>query len=121
FAGVLPVSGGPHLFAARYWRNAQYLPFYVVAGDRSGEDQKKVSAQFNNWVLRGYPALWVGYKGRGLEWFPGEVPSMFDWMRHQRRAFPLRQLGTDGGGGNFGNEFTTMRPEDNRFYWLSTS
>ena len=46
---------------------------------------------------------------------------MFDWMRNQRRAFPLRQLGTDGFGGNFGNEFCTMRPEDNRFYWLSTS
>ena len=38
-----------------------------------------------------------------------------------RRAFPLRQLGTDGGGGSFGNEFCTVRACDNRFWWLSTN
>ena len=46
---------------------------------------------------------------------------MFDWMRHQKRAFPMRQLGTDGAGGPTGTEFSTMRDEDNRFYWLGLS
>src|SRR5262249_23991136 len=54
------------------------------------------------------------------EWFSGEVPSMFDWMRAKRRAFPLQQLGTDGNKTSMGNEFQTMRPSDNHFYWLST-
>ncbi len=60
------------------------------------------------------------YKGRGIEWFGGEVPNIFDWMRNKQRAFPLHQLGTDGIGEAFGNEFCTMRPTDNRFYWLTT-
>jgi hypothetical protein len=121
FAGVLPMGAGPALFPARYWRNAQYLPLYAVCGNRAGESSKLLRQQFDHWVLRGYPALWVEYKGRGVEWFSGEVPSMFDWMGRQRRAFPLRQLGSDGGGGSFGNEFCTLRPEDNHFYWLSTA
>jgi hypothetical protein len=33
--------------------------------------------------------------------------------------FPVRQLGTDGNGGQFGNEFTTLRPGDDSFYWLT--
>jgi hypothetical protein len=121
FAGVLPMGAGPALFPARYWRNAQYLPLYVVCGNRAGAANALLRQQFDHWILRGYPALWVEYKGRGVEWFSGEVPSMFDWMGRQRRDFPLRQLGSDGGGGSFGNEFCTMRPEDNHFYWLSTS
>jgi hypothetical protein len=55
-----------------------------------------------------------------VEWFAGEVPNLFDWMRNQRRAFPMERLGSDGHGSKFGNEFSTMRPGDNRFYWLST-
>ena len=120
FAGVLPVGAGPKYFSAHYWRNAQYLPYYVVSGDRSGDMNKKVREQFTDWVQRGYPSIWVQYKGRGVEWFSGEVPLMFDWMRSKRRIFPLHQLGTDGNGGQFGNEFQSMRAGDNRFYWLST-
>lgn len=121
FAGVMPMAAGPSAYPRRYWRNAQYLPVYAVNGTRGSDSYNTLREQFNNWVLRGYPALWVEYKGRGTEFFSGEVPFLFDWMRHQRRTFPLHQLGTDGNGTNFGTEFCTLRPEDNRFYWLSTA
>ena len=121
FAGVVPMSAGPTKFALKYWRNAQYLPFYVVNGSRAGDSSVLIRKQFENWMLRGFPALWVEYKGRGTEFFKGELPALFDWMRHQKRAFPMRQLGTDGGGGPTGTEFCTMRDEDNRFYWLGVS
>jgi predicted esterase len=120
FAGVMPMSAGPMLFPGAYWRNAQYLPIYAVSGTRTGETQKQVKSRFDEWAVRGYPALWIDYKNRGHEWFGGEVPNMFDWMHRQRRTFPLRQLGTEGFGGPFGNEFCSMRASDNRFYWLST-
>jgi pimeloyl-ACP methyl ester carboxylesterase len=121
FAGVLPMCAGPNYYPYRYWRNAQYLPFYCVSGTKAADSNGLLTEQFKNWSLRGYPTLWIDYKGRGVDWLGGEVPNMFDWMRHQRRAFPMRQLGSDGGGREFGNEFCTMRPEDDRFYWLSTS
>jgi hypothetical protein len=120
FAGVLPMSAGPKYFSAAYWRNAQYLPYYVVSGDRAGEINKKIREQFTDWVQRGFPSLWVQYKGRGAEWFGSDIPLMFDWMRNKRRVFPLRQLGIDSNGGPVGTEFQTMRAGDNRFYWLST-
>jgi predicted esterase len=124
FAGVLPMGAGPQFHAELCWRNAQKLPFYIVYGSQ-GPDHEKMRDLFNNWViLRPYSSLWIDYKGRGAEWFGGELPNMFDWMRNKRRVFPnhdlLRRLGTDGGGGSFGNEFCTLRACDNHFYWLSS-
>ena len=120
FAGLIPVAGGPHVHARRYWRNAQYLPVYAVTGTTiNGDQARDTREQFTQWVGRGYPAIWVEYKGRGIEWYPGELPLMFDWMRNQKRAFPLRKLGTDGAGGTFGDEFCSIRRDDNRFYWVS--
>jgi hypothetical protein len=119
FAGVLPMAAGPQFHAALCWRNGQYLPFYVVHGNR-GPNGDKIRQQFELWVQRNFPMLWVDYKGRGVEWFAGEVPLMFDWMRSKRRDFRMKQLGTSGAGGMFGNEFCTLRACDNHFYWLST-
>jgi hypothetical protein len=121
FAGVLPMAAGPNYYSKRCWRNAQLLPFYVVSGTRGGDHHKLLTEQFTPWVQRAYPALWVDYKGRGTEFFAAELPHMFDWMRHQKRASPLRQLGTDGNGTPFGNEYCTMRAEENRFYWLEAT
>jgi len=118
FAGVVPISASPRFFAEKYWRNGVYLPFYVVTGDRTGEVFNQVKDLFNNWATRGYNSLWVQYKGRGLDWFHGEIPNILAWMKDKKRTFPLRTLGSDGNGGVFGNEFRTMRVTDNRFYWL---
>jgi len=113
FAGVLPMGAGPQFHAALGWRNGQYLPFYVMHGTR-GPNGKEIRHQFESWVLRNFPMVWVDYKGRGVEWFGGELPNMFDWMQSKRRAFPLRELGP------IGNEFCTLRGCDNHFYWLSS-
>jgi pimeloyl-ACP methyl ester carboxylesterase len=119
FAGVIAMSGGPAKYSRVCWRNAQYLPFYVVTGSMSGDFLRDVSHELDNWITRGFPSLWIHYKGRGLDWFGGELPMILDWMRPKRRAFPAQQLGSDGGGGAFGNEFCTMRHTDKHFYWLS--
>jgi pimeloyl-ACP methyl ester carboxylesterase len=120
FAGVLPMGAGPEYHAKICWRNGQYLPFYVVHGNK-GPNGKEMRSLFELWVRRNFPMLWIDYKGRGAEWFGGEVPLMFDWMRDKKRPFPLNRLGTSGQGSSFGNEFCTMRSCDNHFYWLSTN
>jgi hypothetical protein len=117
FAGIAPVSGRLRFFAKSYWRNAQYLPFYVVDGDLS-DNVKDIRQQFENWVSHGYPALYIQYKGRGMESFEGEVPNIFDWMVRKKRASAVPDLGRSGGGSASGDEFYSMRPTDNRFYWL---
>jgi pimeloyl-ACP methyl ester carboxylesterase len=121
FAGVMPMGAFiPKFYANHYWTNAQYLPFYFVDGSGNGDNPKKNRKQFGDWVRYHYPAMYVEYKGRGPEWFEGELPYLFDWMSCKKRAHPNRQLGKDGGGGLFGQEFRTMRASDNRFYWLTT-
>jgi pimeloyl-ACP methyl ester carboxylesterase len=121
FAGVVPMSAGPEYFSQGYFRNGQYLPFYIINGDRHGKSNERTRDQMDTWVKRGYPMIWVQYKGRGGEWFGGEIPNIFDWMRLKKRAVPLHQLGTNGGGSALGNELMTMRQTDNHFYWLSTA
>lgn len=124
FAGVVPIGGRPRNFALKYWPNNQYLPFYVVNGDRDGEnlDPKRnyLQQQFDKWITLGYPALSVQYRGRGLEWFEGEIPTIFNWMERKRRARAVPELGR-GAGGPLSQEFQSMRATDNRFYWLSSS
>ena len=112
FAGVLPMSAAPERFAERYYPNAQFLPFYIVDGDRSGDINKHLREQFTQWSSK-YQMLWIQYKGRGVEWYGGEVPTMFDWMRGKKREFPLQELGV-------GKPFRTHRATDNSFYWLTT-
>jgi pimeloyl-ACP methyl ester carboxylesterase len=122
FAGVLPMNGGVHNYTQRYWPNAQYLPFYIVEGDRNGGNPKATRNLYKEWIRSHYAALYVEYKGRATEWFAGEMPQMMNWMSRKKRSHPLRQVGRyhTGGSAGSGEEFKTMRQSDNRFYWLST-
>jgi hypothetical protein len=121
FAGVMPMSATPELFAFHYWRNGQYLPFYVVHGNQGDvRTFEKLKDLFTYWTLRGgtaFPSLWVDYRGRGIEWFGGEVDNIFDWMRPKKRYFPMQELARHVG--DLDTKFNTLRPWDNRFYWIS--
>jgi len=112
FAGVLPMSAAPEKFSEHYYPNGQFLPFFIVDGDRSGDINKNLRWQFTQWSSK-YPMVWIQYKGRGVEWYGAEVPTMFDWMRGKRREFPLQEVG-------LGRPFATHRATDNSFYWLTT-
>jgi hypothetical protein len=118
FAGALPMGAGPRYFARAYKFNGQYLPFYAVDGDRNGKSPIDIREHFKLWVPRGYPVLYVEYKGRAFEWFAGELPHAFDWMSRKKRAAGFPDLGR-GGGSSVDEGYTSMRPTDNRFYWLS--
>jgi predicted esterase len=123
FAGVLSMCGAPRYYTGerdRYLTNAQYLPFYIVDGDRDGANPKVIQSLLKEWVKSSYPSIYVEYKGRGPEWYSGELPRMFDWMTRKKRYHPAREMGRRHTGGGIGEEFRTMRASDNRFYWLST-
>jgi predicted esterase len=120
FAGVIPMNGGPHYFPSKYWPNGQFLPFYVIEGDRNGINAGATKKLFKDWTRGHYPSIYVEYKGRGSEWFHGELPNVFEWMRLRKRIHPTKELGRYSTGGGGGEEFKTMRESDNRFYFLST-
>jgi hypothetical protein len=108
-----------------YWHNNQILPLYLVDGELSGGNPKSNRPLLEKWIPHGFPAMYVEYKGRGIEWFVCEVPIMFDWMNHKRemfrRATGFPELGKNGNGGALGEEFQTERETDNHIYWVSTN
>lgn len=117
FAGVVAVCPNPKwqgLFIT-YWKNAQKLPFYVVSGQLSGDANQNLRFIYERWMPNGFPGIQVVYKGRGIEWYPGEVAVFFDWMGRKRRANGTATL-QFGGGARYG--WQTSRETDNRFYWL---
>ena len=118
FAGVIPWDATPrwtNMFS-HYWKNAQRLPFYAVTGELAGRTVEFTRAVFNQWMPKGFPALFTVYKGRNFEWFPAEVPVMFDWMGRKRRINGAAALNLGAGGPQ--EYWQTMRPTDDRFYWL---
>jgi hypothetical protein len=109
FAGVIPIGAQPRFFAKFYAQNAAFLPFYVVCGELASDAPKAIRDQFKTWVGMGAPTLYVEYKGRGQEWFAGELPTIFDWMGRQKRKTAMPEL----------TQFVSNRTTDDRFYWLS--
>jgi pimeloyl-ACP methyl ester carboxylesterase len=120
FAGVVPVNALPRGSSVGwYWRNAQYLPFYIVCGELAGKAASMNRYPFENWMSRGYPSLMVVYKGRPMEPFTAEQPFIFDWLNRKKRAAGFPELGRSPNAGPSSEEFQTMRPTDNHFYWVS--
>lgn len=121
FAGVVPMCGTIPLLTRRfYWPNAQYLPFYIIDGDRNGGNPKTLRELFKSWTRDPYAVTYVEYKGRASEWFSAEIPLMLDWMSHKKRHHPAKEMGRYSGAGGLGEEFRSTRSVDNRFYWLSS-
>jgi hypothetical protein len=120
FAGITGVTAQPRMTYVRpLWSNAKYLPFYLVSGEMAGDAPKQTMLVVGEWLAKGYPALYCFYRGRGTEWFGGELPFMFDWMKTKQRAKGWPELGQPNVGLDGVECFHTMRNEDNRFYWIT--
>jgi hypothetical protein len=118
FAGVLPMGPLPKPgYFAQTWQNAQLLPFYVVTGEQIGGGMQTLRALYEQWMPKGFPAVWSIYLGRGVEWFAAEAPTMFDWMSRKTRPSPTTTLKLDT---------RTRRPwqitgdGEHRFFWLQS-
>src|SRR5262249_55421015 len=103
FAGVVTMGAQPRYFANQYAVNRQYLPFYIVAGELASEAPKAIRDQLRlTSIPRGQPIIYVEYKGRGQEWFGGELPTIFDWMNRKKRSMANPEVA----------ECWSMRPTD---------
>jgi len=107
WAGVIPIVATSDRYCNLYWENAQWVPFYFVAGELDGNRMARNARDLDRYLKRGYNATVVEYRGRGHENFSDEIQHLFDWMgRFQRDFFP-KQF-----------ETRSMRPWDNFFWWL---
>jgi hypothetical protein len=117
FAGVVPMGPNPRWYGMMIetWRNAQYLPFYIVTGEQATEPLKQLKLLFDKWGTHGFPAVMTVYKGRGAEFFASEVPVLFDWMGRKTRVTPAATLKLDV---KARLQWQMLRDTDTRFYWL---
>lgn len=121
FAGVVPMNAVFTPFAKKfYWPNAQYLPFYIIEGERNGGNAKLMRDLMKDWTRVPYNAIYVEYKGRGSEWYGLEIPKVLDWASRKKRYSPLKEMGRPNSGAYIGEEFHSTRSTDNRFYWVSS-
>lgn len=121
FAGIVPVNptvNGKLYITCEYWANFYQLPVYLIMGDKFGWSVNTIKMISERWMPRGFPSLVVSYKGRALEWFPGELPYVFDWMGRKRRVDPGKVLGPPANE-RVKEGFSSVRFADNRFHWLS--
>lgn len=110
FAGAVIITGRTSDITKHYWPNSRHLPFYVVVGELDGDNFKQVADDLTRMMKNRFDVLLAEYKQRGREDYYEELPQILEWMRlHERAPLPTTM------------EFKTLRPTDNRFYWLEFS
>jgi dienelactone hydrolase len=106
FAGAIVLSGAPAYYVPRYLGQHERLPLYFVIGDLA---PAAIEVFFGTYlkpmILKAWDVTYVEYHRRGLEEFPEEIPTIFDWMDHHRRDPVPKSF-----------DAATARTCDNRFY-----
>lgn len=110
WAGVIPIVATANRYCAHYWENAQYVPFYFVAGEMDSGKMAHNAIELDRYLRHGYDTTVIEFLGRGHEHFYDEIQHLFDWMNRRERNF-------------FPTEFacSTLRPWDNYFWWIEAS
>jgi acetyl esterase/lipase len=106
WAGVIPIVAVADRYCGRYAKNADYLPWYVVAGELDGDKLARNARELDRYFTQYSDLTVVEYLGRGYEPFGDEIQRLFDWMGRRRRTTP-KEL-----------DCVSMRPWDNFFWWL---
>jgi predicted esterase len=110
WAGLVAISPAAGKHVNHYWRNAETLPMYLVAGELDGGSFQRNTMDLDRYFAKGFDVTYVEYRGRGHEHFSDEILRIFDWMGRKRRTFFRSEV-----------EAVTMRPWDNFFWWIEMS
>ena len=109
WAGMISLSGSPSVTRTvpHYEANSKYVPLYLVMGEKDAN--RAAGTIIDDYMSFDHDAMVVMYRGRGREYFPDELPRLFEWMRlpSHRRQDPPREF-----------EVATMRAGDQFFWWL---
>ena len=106
WAGVIPVVALADRYVGRYAKNADYLAWYVIAGELDGDKLSHNARELDRYFRQYSDVTVVEYLGRGFEPYGDEIQRLFDWMGRRRRTAP-KEL-----------DCVSMRPWDNFFWWL---
>jgi len=86
FAGLVVVSGFPAKYVPRYLGQHERLPLICVLGDLAPASNEVVFGNYlKPMIQKTWDVTYMEYHHRGLEEFPEEIPTFFDWMNRRRR------------------------------------
>ncbi|TWU23751.1 peptidase [Bythopirellula polymerisocia] len=94
-------------YVPHYWENAEYVPFYFVAGELDGTKMSENAQLFDQFLIKRFDTTVVEFHGRGYEPFHDEILEIFDWLGRKQRVWPPQEF-----------ECNTMRDWDNFFWWI---
>jgi pimeloyl-ACP methyl ester carboxylesterase len=106
WAGVIPIAAVADKFIGRYAANAEYLNWYVVAGELDSNKLGVDAVQLDRYMKPNSDVTVVEYQGRGYEPFNDEIQRMFEWMSLKQRKMPKKI------------SCVSMRPWDTFFWWI---
>lgn len=110
FAGVIPIGGVYDHYANFYLGNGKETAWYVVRGDAGRDSVSGMHPLLDRMFDQGakYDLIYAQYLGRGLDWYPDELPKLFDWMDLHRRGPPSRDF-----------KYRSLRKTDNQLHWVT--
>ncbi len=90
FAGLIVVSGFPAKYVSKYLGHHERLPLLCVFGDLAPAANEVVFNSFvKPMIIKARDVTYMEFNRRGLEEFPEETSTYFDWMdRRHRDAVP---------------------------------
>lgn len=90
FAGVIVISGFPAKYVPRYLGHHDRLPLLCVMGDLAPAANEVIFGNFvKPMITKARDVTYIEFNRRGLEEFPEEMGTYFDWMdRRTREAVP---------------------------------
>jgi predicted esterase len=111
WAGVIPIVAVADKYVTLYYKNAKYVSFYFVCGEKDGNKRAVNAIDWDRYLrYNGYDTMVVEYQGRGHEGFHDEIQNIFTWMNlHKRNFFPKEF------------EVYSLRPWDYFFWWVENS
>jgi pimeloyl-ACP methyl ester carboxylesterase len=106
WAGVIPIAAVADKYVGRYSVNAEYLNWYVIAGELDGDKLARDAVQLDRYMKPNADVTVVEFQGRGYEPFGDEIQRMFEWMGLKQRKMPKKI------------DCVSMRTFDTFFWWL---
>jgi len=90
FAGIIVVSGFPAKYVPKYLGHHERLPLLCVLGDLAPAANEVIFGNFvKPMIVKARDVIYIEFNRRGLEEFPEEMTTYFDWMdRRTREAVP---------------------------------
>ncbi len=107
FAGIIPICGIIPDLTRHLSRNAKWTGLYIITGELDRNTFEQNAMIVNRWMIGNQDIVMAEYLGRGYESYYGEIHKLFSWMELRQRPKLPKEF-----------HIESMRPNDNRFFWL---